>query len=192
MINKSTNYILLIGLLFIGFACKTKDDLEAFKEADYKLEHIEQVNVNGIDLLNKRRPEDFSFRDAALLFSAFSDNKLKATSTVGLNVDLKDGDTERIMTITQLKWQLLLNEEKTLSGVIDERVELKHGLNRLTLSSPLAFTQDKDGNNLNKLLKLAMLLNQKDTDKPKVTLQIKPTILTSVGPLELPTFINIK
>ncbi|WP_439883398.1 hypothetical protein ACSX1A_09515 [Pontibacter sp. MBLB2868] len=191
MIRKSSNYFLLLLLLMTGFACKTKDDLEAFKEAEYSLKQIDQIKVNGIDLLNKKRAEDFSFSDAAVLFSAFSENKLNATSTLGLNVELGEGNEDRTMTVTQMKWQLLLDEEKALSGIVNEPVELKQGLNLLTLSSPLAFSEENGGASLKKLLKLATVLN-KEGDKPHVTLQIKPTIQTSVGPFELPAFISIK
>ncbi|MFD2515275.1 hypothetical protein ACFSRY_15490 [Pontibacter locisalis] len=191
MFTKSINFLLVLIFLLAGFACKTKDDLDAFREAKYSLERVDQVKVNGVELMDKKRPEDFSFSDAALLLSALSDNKLKATSTLGLNVELGEGNEDRTMTVTELKWQLLLDNEKALSGVVNEPVELKHGLNVLTLSSPLAFSEERGGASLNNILKLATVLN-KEENRPQVTLQIKPTILTSVGPFELPAFINIK
>ncbi len=180
-------------MLLFGFACNTKNDVEAFKEAEYSLAGVDSLVLNGINLLNKKGPQDFSFSDATRLFSAFSKNNLNATSTIGLNVQLPEGSEERTMTVTQLKWQLLVGEEQTLSGIVSEPVELRNGLNTITVKSPLQFAADAAGNtDLNKLLQLATMLNQKDPDAPKLSLQIKPTIKTSIGPVELPTYIKVK
>lgn len=184
------NYLLVLVLLLAGTACNTKDDFEAFKEADYSLKSVDQVRVNGINLLEKKRAEDFSFSEAAVLFSAFSENKLNATSTLNLNVELAEEHKDRTMKVTQLKWQMLVNDEKALSGVINEAIELKNGVNTITVSSPLAFAQENGTANLNSLLRMATLLNQ-DKNKANIQLQIKPTVQTSVGPVELPAFINI-
>lgn len=184
------NYLLVLLLLLAGTACNTKDDFEAFKEADYSLKSVDQVRVNGINLLEKKRAEDFSFSEAAVLFSAFSENKLNATSTLNLNVELAEEHKDRTMKVTQLKWQMLVNDEKALSGVINEAIELKNGVNTITVSSPLAFAQENGTANLNSLLRMATLLNQ-DKNKANIQLQIKPTVQTSVGPVELPAFINI-
>lgn len=192
--RKIGNYTLLLMLLVLGFACKTKNDVEAFKEAEYSLESIKQIELNGIDLLKKKRPQDFSFNDAATLYTAFSDNALNAVSTIGLKVDLPEGSQSRTMTVTQLKWQLLVDDQHTLTGLVSEPVELKNGLNTITIASPLTFASGEGSSqpDLNKLLRLATLLNKDSADRPKVTLQIKPTIQTSVGPFELPAFIKIK
>ncbi|WP_299820431.1 hypothetical protein [uncultured Pontibacter sp.] len=191
MTIKLRNYLLVLVLLVAGAACKTKDDFDAFKAAEYSLKGIDEVRVNGINLLEKKRAEDFSFSEAAVLFSAFSENKLNATTTLNLNVELGEDNKDRTMTVTQLKWQMLVNNEKALSGVIQEAIQLKNGLNTIKVSSPLAVAQESGGTSLNSLLRMATLLNQ-EKGKAQVQLQIKPTIETSVGPVELPAFINIK
>lgn len=192
MIRKFGNYALVLALLVIGFACKTKNDVEAFKEAEYSLKSVDRVEVNGVNLMEKKSPQDFSFSEAAKLFSAVSENKLNATSTLGLHVALGEGQEDRSMTVTKLKWQLLVDDRQALSGLVSEPVELKNGLNTITLKSPLKLAEENGQVDLNSLLQLATLLNQDKAERPKVTLQIKPTILTSVGPFELPSFINIK
>ncbi|TPE44494.1 hypothetical protein [Pontibacter mangrovi] len=193
MIGKIRNYALVLMLLVFSFACKTKNDVEAFKEASYDLKSIEQIELNGIDLMKKKRPQDFSFSDAATLYTAFSQDALQAVSTIGLQVDLPEGSEDRTMTVTQLKWQLLVDDEHTLNGLVSEPVELRDGLNNITIRSPLSFATEAGSQpDLNKLLRLATLLNRDSANRPKVTLQIKPTIQTSVGPFELPTYINIK
>jgi hypothetical protein len=192
MMSKFGNYALVLALVVLSFACKTKSDVEAFSKAEYSLKSVDRVEVNGVDLLKKKNPQDFSFNDAARLFSAFSDNNLNATSTLGLNVVLGEGQEDRTMTVTQLKWQLLVDDRQAVSGLVNEPVELKNGLNTITLSSPLKLAEENGSPSLNNLLQLATLLNKDNANRPRVTLQIKPTILTSVGPFEVPSFINIK
>jgi hypothetical protein len=188
MYKKISVYVAVLWLLLTVTACSTKDDLEAFRKAEYSLKSVDQVNVNGINLLEKKGTQDFTFSEAAVLFSAFSENQLNATSTLNLNVELGNEHKNRTMKLTQLKWQMLVDDQKALSGVVNEAIQLKNGLNTITVSSPLALDQERGGDSLSGLLQMVTLLNQK---KGKVKLQIKPTIQTSVGPIELPTYINV-
>ncbi len=188
MHKKARLFVAVLLLLITATACSTKDDFEAFKEAEYSLKSIDTINVNGISLLEKRGAADFTFNEAAVLFTAISENKLKAISTLNLNVELGNEHKNRTMKLTQLKWQMLVNDQKTASGVVNEAIQLKNGLNTLTLSTLVALDQEKGGNHLTHLMRVASLLKQ---DKSNIKLQIKPTIQTSVGPIELPAYINV-
>lgn len=194
--NKKINLLsiaLLLGIALFGFSCSTKNDLDAFKEAKYSLSGINEVRLNGVNVLDKKRPEDFSFGEAAMIFTAFSDNNLSAFSSLGLNVELDEDSRERSMTVTKLKWQLLLDGKQTLSGLIDEPVELRHGLNTLNVRTPVRITEENGKPGYNNLLRLVTLLTKTDgTSRPAIELQIKPTIQTSVGPVEMPSFISVK
>ena len=192
--NKRTTIVAIaLGLLLPLFmlSCSTKSDVDAFKEADYSLVGIEALKLNGVSLLNKADINDFSFSDATLLFSAISQNKLAATSTLGLRITLPEGSKDRTMTVQQLKWQLLVDGQQAVSGLVSQPVELKEGVNTITVSSPVKLTGNEGSVDINQLLQLAMLLNQKGENKPAVSLQIKPTIQTSIGPFELPAYISV-
>ena len=183
---------MLLGMALFAFSCSTKNDVEAFTEAKYSLAGINEVKLNGVNLLDKKRPEDFSWGEAALLFSAFSDNNLLAYSSLGLNVELGEGSKDRSMTVTKLKWQLLLDGKQTLSGIVDEPVELRNGLNSIKVSSPIKIAEENGQPGYNNLLRLVTLLSKTDgSSRPDIVLQIKPTIQTSVGPVEVPGFINV-
>lgn len=193
---KNTNYLqrtLLLCIALFSFSCSTKSDVDAFKEAKYSLSGINEVRLNGVNLLDKKRPEDFSFSEAAMLFTAFSDNNLSAFSSLGLNVELDQNSQDRSMTVTRLKWQLLLDGEQTLSGVVDEPVALRHGLNTINVRTPIRIADNGGKSGINNLLRLVTVFTQADAaNRPDIVLQIKPTIQTSIGPVEVPTFINVK
>ena len=128
-----------------------------------------------------------------MLFSAFSDNNLLAFSNLGLNVELDEDSQDRSMTVTKLKWQLLLDGKQTLSGLVDEPVELRHGLNTINVRTPILISEENGKPGYNNLLRLVTLLTKSDgASRPDIVLQIKPTIQTSVGPVEMPGFINVK
>ena len=192
MLHKLKRFNLLLLAPIFFFACSTKKDIDAFKEAKYELAGIDALTVSGINLLDKKKPEDFSFGEAATLFSAFSENDLAAISTLGLQVQLPEGSENRSMTVTQLKWQLLVDGKQALSGLVSEPVQLKNGLNTITVKTPVKLSEENGKVNYNQILQLTSLLNKDDANRPPVVLQIKPTIETSVGPVELPSFINIK
>ncbi|MBC5772927.1 hypothetical protein H8S95_02540 [Pontibacter sp. KCTC 32443] len=182
-------FLLLLPLFILG--CSTKSDIDAFKEADYDLAGVNAVNLNGVSLLNKTDVSDFSFSEAAQLFSAISKNDLSATSTLGLRVTLPEGSKDRTMTVEQLKWQLMVDGKQAVSGLVNQPVELKDGLNTITVASAVKLAEDQGRVDINQLMQLASLLNQNGSDKPAVSLQIKPTIQTSVGPFELPAYITL-
>ncbi|MHC2992891.1 hypothetical protein OB13_15375 [Pontibacter sp. HJ8] len=195
MIKKTNllSFALLLGMALFAFSCSTKNDLDAFKEAKYSLAGINEVKLNGVNLLDKKRPEDFSFGEAALLFSAFSDNRLSAYSSLGLNVELDENSKARSMTVTKLKWQLLLDGKQALSGLVDEPVELHHGLNTINVRTPISITEENGKPGYSNLLRLVTMLTKSEegAPRPDIVLQIKPTIQTSVGPVEVPGFINV-
>ncbi|MCC9166802.1 hypothetical protein [Pontibacter harenae] len=186
---RSTFFLLLLAI--VSTACSTKNDLEAFKEAEYKLAGIDEISLNGINLLDKK-PSQFSFGDAATLYTAVAENKLTAQSRLGLNVELPEGEADRTMKVNRLKWQLLVDGVHTLSGVVDEPVELHHGFNNLAVKTPVLFEQNNGKTDLSQVMRLVAVLLEKDKSKrPDVKLQIKPTIQTSVGPFEMPAFISV-
>ncbi len=190
---KHTQYFKFLWLLMPVFilGCSTKSDVEAFKEAKYDLAGVESVQVNGVSLLNKSDISDFSFSDASRLYSAVSKNDLSATSTLGLQITLPEGSKERTMLVNQLKWQLLVDGQQAVSGLVDQPVELKEGLNTITVSSLVKLAENQGRVDIDQLLQLASLLNQNATNKPPVSLQIKPTIQTSVGAFEMPGYITV-
>jgi hypothetical protein len=190
---KSTYHSLLLLVVFpiIILGCSTKSDIDAFKEADYDLAGVNAVNLNGVNLLNKTDVSDFSFSEAAKLFSAISKNDLAATSTLGLRVTLPDGSKDRTMTVQQLKWQLLVDGKQAVSGLVNQPVELKDGLNTITVSSIVKLAENQGRVDFDQLMQLAALLNEKGENKPAISLQIKPTIQTSIGPFEIPAYISV-
>lgn len=85
----------------------------------------------------------------------------------------------------------MVDGKQAATGLVDKPVELKDGLNTITVSSLVKLAEDQGRVDMNQLLQLASLLNQNGAERPAISLQIKPTILTSIGPFELPGYITV-
>src|SRR5687768_12267254 len=130
---KSITTWLAVVVLLATFSCKEASDLKAFTEANYKLQGIENLQLNGIDVTDKRTPFDFRTTEGDSLLTAFTTNKLNATTTLYLDVEMPEPEVTRTMQVTDLEWQLLVDGKETLTGTVQKPLDLKNGLNKLPL-----------------------------------------------------------
>jgi hypothetical protein len=182
--------ISLFAVVWLAAGCKNISDIKAFTEARYSLRDISEVRVNSVLVSNKSRLEEFRMNEIATLLSAYNNNDMEADAMVGLQVDLPEGKKSEI-TVTKLKWQLLVDDKETLSGVVEEPVKLQAGLNTFPIRTPVMVTETDGQRNFDGLMQLMALLSRKGEDRGNVVLQIKPTVLTSVGNVESPRFIPL-
>lgn len=187
------NIVLLLVIAFAGFSCKQAQDIKAFTEARYSLQGVSEIKLNGIDVekrIQERR--GFSNEERDSLLAAITSNSLQVSSTLALHVALQDdSEEERNLTITKLKWLLLVDDEEALTGTINETLVLQEGLNMLPIQTPVGLTADGDLPNYTSLSRLITLLGQQTDIRERVTLRIKPTIKTPVGNVESPSFITV-
>ncbi|WP_242928698.1 hypothetical protein [Pontibacter vulgaris] len=186
-------YTLLLLILAVS-GCKQADDLKtlkAFSEAKYELKRVDEVRLNGLDVMDKTGPNDFSPREGDSLLASVSDNTLRASSVLQLQVQLPSPEEIRSLTVTQLEWQLLVDGKETLNGVVEESMVLKQGLNTIPINTPVLMTEVEGHRNYEGLSKLMTLMARKQDLQKSLTLQIKPTVQTPVGEVELPNYITV-
>ncbi len=181
----------VVTILIVCFSCKKAQDLKAFTEATYKLKTVESVELNGLDVINRKSLYDFRTGEGDSLMQAFNSNQLRLSGVLQLQVDMPELDKVRTMQIVQLKWQLLVDNEATLEGVVTESMLLKNGLNRLPVNSSVNLAEIDGFQNYEGLSKLTTLLAQSRDLRKRVTFRIKPTIDTPVGSFELPDYITV-
>lgn len=183
---------LLTAVFTLGFwGCKQASDLKDFTEAKYSLQEVHNVKLNGIDVMQKHRSSDFTTREGDSILSSISENNLQASSVLYLQVQMPNPEVSRQLTITKLKWQLLVDGEKTLDGLIEKPLELQNGLNELPIHTVVMMTEEDGMRNYEGLSKLMTLLSQKKDLRQNLTLQIKPTVQTPIGEIEVPRYISV-
>ncbi|GHA79040.1 hypothetical protein [Pontibacter akesuensis] len=188
--NKYKTYLWFLLLVFSA-SCKQASDLKAFTEAKYSLQEVQDVTLNGVDVMQKRGPNDFTTQEGDSLLASISDNKLQASTTLHLNVQLPEAGEDRSMEITKLRWQLLVDGEQTLQGVVNEPMHLREGLNELPIHTTVMMSEAEGIRNYEGLSKLMTLLAKREDLRKSLTLQIRPTVQTPVGAVEVPQFITV-
>ncbi|MFD2999594.1 hypothetical protein ACFS7Z_04415 [Pontibacter toksunensis] len=181
--------LLVVAVLFSG--CKQASDLKAFTEANYSLKEVQDLQLNGVDVMKKRGPNDFTTSEGDSLLASISDNTLRASTTLYLQVQMQEPEEVRQMTITEMKWQLLVDGEETLQGVVQEPMYLHQGLNELPIQTSVMMSELEGMRNYEGLSKLMTLLSQKKDLRQNLIFQIKPTVQTPVGEVELPNYITV-
>lgn len=184
-------YSLLLAVAVLFSGCKQASDLKAFTEANYRLQEVHDLQLNGVDVMKKRGPNDFTTSEGDSLLASISDNTLRASTTLYLQVEMQEPEEVRQMTITEMKWQLLVDGEETLQGVVREPMHLHDGLNELPIQTSVMMSEAEGVRNYEGLSKLMTLLSQKRDLRQNLTFQIKPTVQTPVGAVELPRYITV-
>jgi hypothetical protein len=188
-------YSFIYGLLLLVFVlltgCKQANDLKAFSEAKYSLEEVKNLELNGVDVMHKRSHTDFTTTEGDSLLASISDNTLQATTILYLQVQMPEPEEARQMTITELKWQLLVDGAETLQGVVQQPINLHEGLNELPIETSVLMSEAEGLPNYEGLSRLITILSQKKDLRQRLMFQIKPTVQTPVGEIELPDYITV-
>lgn len=191
LMMRKYSFVFILLLLTVTFGCQQVSDIKAFTEARYSLQAVHDLQLNGIDVMQKQQPGDFTSREGDSILTAISDNTLQATTTLYLDVNMPAPEVQRQMKITHLKWQLLVDGHETLGGAVAKPMLHRSGLNKLPINTTVAMTENGGMRNYEGLSKLMTLLAQKKDLRQNLTLQIKPTIETPLGDVEVPQYIKV-
>ncbi|MDX5480738.1 MAG: hypothetical protein LPK07_03560 [Hymenobacteraceae bacterium] len=190
--KKYVVYLLALMMLLASVACKEVEDIKAFTEANYRLHGVEDVKLNGIDLHERiEAKQALTNEERDSLLAAITGNTLLASSTMALQVDLKEPSEDRSLTVTRLEWLLLVNGKEALTGTIEDTMVLREGLNTIPVETPILLTEVDGQPNYEGLSRVINLVSKRADIQKSVTLQIKPTIKTPLGEVESPTYITV-
>ncbi|WP_163916222.1 hypothetical protein [Pontibacter burrus] len=184
-------WAIVVSLMAGTISCKQAADLKAFTEANYKLQGIEDLRLNGVDVTDKRSPFDFRSTQGDSLLNAFTTNKLKATTILYLDVQMPEPEVTRSMQVTSLTWQLLVDGRETLTGTVTQPLHLTNGLNKLPVTSSVALAEVEGLQNYEGFSLLTTLISSGQDVRDRMEFRIKPTIETPVGPITLPDYITV-
>ncbi len=182
-------WVLLALALLPG--CKEASDLMAFSDAKYSLEGVHDLRLNGVDVMQKQGPNDFTTAEGDSLLASISNNTLRANLTLAVLVKLQEPLENPEMTLSGMKWQLLVDQKETLEGMINDSIVLREGLNELPIETVVKMSEVEGMRNYEGLSKLMTILSQRKSLRERLTFQIKPTVLTSLGDIELPEYIPL-
>lgn len=192
--------IVLAGVLSLA-SCAALDEMTAalanLQRLKFKLSGVRDFKLLGIDLGGKARITDLNALDAVKLVQSYTSRKLPVEFVVDIlavNPNDGTGGTRRTAsTLTSLECRLLIDGQPTVTGNIDEPIEIpgtgQESVIPLRISLDLLeFFGDK---RYEDLIGLALAIGGKGRNAARIALDAQPTVQTPFGPMTYPGRVTI-
>ncbi len=184
----------IIAVLIIAIAlssCRQLKEMTNFAKCEFRLKSIENIQLAGFDVQNKKSLSDFSVMDAAKLMAAVAQNNFPLQFT--LNVDVKNPNPVQ-GTLNKLDWILLIDDIQMVQGTTQNKLQIAP--NGGVANYPLLFNinlrdvlKEKTGQSLiNFGLNMAGAGNQ----PTRITLRAKPYVSIGNFQIAYPGYFDIK
>lgn len=167
------------------------DAITNLQRLQFKLDKVTGMSLAGVRLSSIEHPSNLSVLDAANLLVNFAQGKLPATFT--LNVLAKNpndgtGGTKNASAIIKnLAWRLFLDNNETITGNIGNITVPGVGqATNIPIGISLDLLQFFKNTGYDNLLNLALAIGGKSGSSSRITLKVKPTIETVIGPITYP------
>lgn len=189
--------IIITGILTLIVSCSIYETFVNLSRLQFKLGSVNNFEINGIDLSNKSKLDDFKLNDILNLSSMFASGKFPVSFT--LNVDAKNsndgtgGYKATDATIQSFPWRLMIDNKETISGNIDKPVSVPGTGEVMTIPIVISFDLVKFFNDLGyeSFINLALMLGGKDGSSTRLTLYADPVVNTILGNISYPGEIKI-
>lgn len=190
----------LAGILSLA-SCATLNEMATvlanLQRLKFKIAGVRDFRLVGIDIGGKAKLADFNAADVLKLGQAYTAKKLPAELVVDvLAVNPNDGTggtTKTASTLTGLECRLLIDDRPTVTGNIDQPVEIP-GTGQESVV-PVRLTIDLleffGTKSLTDLLNLTLALGGRNRSATRVALDAQPTVSTPLGPITYPGRLTI-
>jgi hypothetical protein len=180
-----------LGLACISAAgCATLQQIAALRSVDFQLARVANVRIAGIDASSVSSYSDLRITDAARVAAAIARRELPLSFQLHVQAE-NPADNPVTARLVRMQWTLLLEDTETISGLVDQEMELPPGQPR---DIPVAIALDlfdffeRSGPDL---FNLALNLMGAGNEPSHVALRAMPTVNTTLGPIQYPQPITI-
>jgi hypothetical protein len=178
-------------------SCKQLQDISKsltdIQNLQFKLDNVDNFQLGGIGLSNKKSVSDFSITDGLKLSQMYSSSKLPARFTLNVaaknpNDGKKAGTKSSVITLTRLDWRLLIDNEPTIQGTMNKELRIPSSGESTII--PLEMEIDlyeffgKQG--YEKIANLAMAIGGANSSPARLKLDATPTVSTPIGTFQAP------
>jgi hypothetical protein len=191
---------LLAACLVLG-SCAALNDMASalvnLQRLKFRIGAVRGFRVLGIDIGAKAKLSDFNAADVLMLGQAYAAKKLPVEFVLEvLAVNPNDGtggSTQTVSTLTSLEARLLIDDKPTVTGNIEQPVEIpgtgQESVIPLRLSLDLfEFFGNKS---LNDVLNLVLAIGGRSGSPSRLALDAQPTVSTPLGPITYPNRLTI-
>lgn len=184
--------ILIAAFAIMNFGCSgVMDAITNIQRLQFKLDKVTGMKVANVPLSNFSSISNIGVIDAANLLAAFTSGKLPVEFT--LNVLAKNpndgtgGTKQSSAVIENLAWRLFIDSKETINGNVGN-ISVP-GVGQST-NIPILMSFDLlkffSNGQYNDLINLALALGGKSGSSSRITLKVKPTVSTILGPITYP------
>jgi len=196
-------FIILLALagILLFESCAALDQMASvlanLKRLQFKVSGVRDFRLLGLDLGGKTKISDFTAMDALRLVDSYRAKRLPVDFVVDvLAVNPNDGTggtTKTTSTLTGLECRLLIDNQPTVTGNIDNPIEIpgtgQESVIPIRISLDLfEFFGDK---RYEDLLGLALAIGGRSRSAARISLDAQPTVSTPLGPVTYPGRITI-
>jgi len=171
-------------------SCATLQQFAALRSVDFQLDRVANVQVAGIDASRVSAYSDLNLMDAARVGTAIARRELPLAFQLHVRAE-NPSDNPVTARLVRLQWTLFLDDTETISGLIDQELELPPGQPRdipVNISLDLFDFFERSGPDL---FNLALNLLGAGEEASQVALRAVPTVNTALGPISYPQPITI-
>lgn len=192
--------LLLLSLLLLT-SCSALQDIQKavtnLSRCKFKLDSVNNFQLVGIRLADKKNVSDLSVGDGVKLAAAFAKDEFPASFTLNVAAvnpnDGTGGTPQAAATLTSFAWTLIIDNTLTINGDISDPITIpgtgQQAIIPLQMNLDLArFFKDKG---YESLVNLALAIGGVNGSPSRITLRAKPRLRTSFGEITYPGMIDI-
>jgi hypothetical protein len=185
-------FAVLISFGFLNLGCSgVMDAITNIQRLQFKLDKVTGMKVAGVNVNNISSISNLSVLDAASLLANFTQGRLPVEFT--LNVLAKNpndgtgGTKQNSAVIKNMAWRLFIDNSETINGNVGNVNVPGVGS---TTNIPIGMSFDLlsffKNQGYENLLNLALALGGRNGSSSRITLKVKPTVETILGPITYP------
>jgi len=184
--------VILLSLVISGIQCSVYESFTNLSRLQFKVGDVNGFQINGVSISNKSKLSDFNTLDLLNLSSSFAQGTLPATFI--LNVEAKNpndgtgGYKKSDASLQNFKWRLFLDDKETISGDIDQPVNIPGTGDVTTIPirinlDLIKFFKDKG---YESIINIALALGGNQGSSSKISLYATPTVSSPYGNITYP------
>ncbi|NNF13305.1 MAG: hypothetical protein HKN72_08785 [Gemmatimonadetes bacterium] len=180
----------LVGLALLS-GCATLQQLGALQNVDFDLRGVSDVRLAGVDLTRVRSFNDLSLSEVASFAAAVTNRDLPLDLQLDV-VAMNPSDNYADARLVEMAWTLFLEDRETVSGVLDREFVLPRGTpTDVPVRVGLNLVEFYESN-AEDLFELATSLAGVGGEPKEVTVEVLPTVQTSLGPIRYPEPLRLR
>lgn len=191
--------ILILSIFFsmLNISCSAYETFVNISRLKFKLGEVNGFQLNGVNISNKRKLEDFSPAEILRISSAVAQGTLPVSFTLNVNAknpnDGTGGYPRTNATLKDFPWRLFIDAKETISGGLGAPVSVP-GTGEETII-PFQMSLDlvrffKD-EGYQSLINLALNIGGYGSQPTELALYAQPTVATTLGDIRYPNEVKI-